>query len=307
MATKSLYGVTLALAPALTLLHYDVLYFAYGSNLDADNWVQWCEAEGYDPGSIEPLGRAWLPDYEPVFHYQSRLRKGGALDVRPRKGATTPGALFRVHDWTGLDAKEGLSGAYYRRVEVTALTQDGHAHAAITYCVCNERVGSFVPPGAEYQEIVTRGLCRFGHAPDQFLAAAGGQPSPATPRAIFAYGTLMRGEQSHDLIAPRLRGAHHPARITGASLIRIDWYPGLVLSKDGVVHGDLFELDDVSAALDELDPYEDFTGYGDADSLYRRSLVRAHTNGGAVLAWTYVFLGGADGFPVIESGRWSDA
>ncbi len=284
-----------------------MLYFAYGSNLDVDNWVQWCETKGYDPASIEPLGRAWLPDYEPVFHYQSRLRKGGALDVRPRRGTATPGALFRVHDWRGLDAKEGLSGGYYRRIEVMALTDDGHAHEAVTYGVCEERVGEFVPPAPEYREIVTGGLTRFGHTPDQFLAAAGGESGPANPNVIFAYGTLMRGECRHDLIAPRLRGVHNPARVTGASLVRIDWHPGLVLTSEGAVHGELFEVDDMAAALEELDPYEDFGGYGDDGSLYRRSIVSAHTNGGPVLAWTYVYLGDAAALPVIASGRWSDA
>ena len=296
----------LTLALALSLLHYIVFYFAYGSNLDADNWVQWCEAKGYDPQSLEPLGRAWLPDYEPVFHYQSRLRKGGALDVRPRKGTATPGALFRVHDWTALDAKEGLSGRYYRRFEVVALTDDGHAHPAVTYCVCDERLGSFVPPGPEYQEIVTRGLSRFGHGHDQFLAAACGESSPSVTTAIFAYGTLMHGERSHERVAQRLRRTHRPARVSGATLVRIDWYPGLVLNAEGVVHGELFEIDDIGAALDELDSYEDFAGYRDDGSLYRRSLVRTHTNGGAMLAWTYVFLGDAEDLPVIASGRWTD-
>ncbi len=284
-----------------------MLYFAYGSNLDTHNWVEWCETKGYDPASLELVGRAWLPDYEPVFHYQSRLRKGGALDVRPRKGTATPGALFRVRDWTGLDAKEGLSGRYYRRIEVVALTDDGHAHRAVTYSVCDERRCSFVPPGPEYQEIVTRGLARFGHGPEQFLAAARGEPTPSITTAIFAYGTLMRGERSHGRVAPRLERTHHPARVPGASLVRIDWYPGLVLAGEGVVYGEVFEIDDIGAALDELDPYEDFTGYEDSDSLYRRSLVRTHTNGGAILAWTYVFLGDVADLSVIASGRWSDA
>ena len=48
-----------------------MLYFAYGSNLDAENWALWCETKGYDSVSIEPLGPAWLPDHELVFHYQS--------------------------------------------------------------------------------------------------------------------------------------------------------------------------------------------------------------------------------------------
>ena len=117
----------------------------------------------------------------------------------------------------------------------------------------------------------------------------------------------MRGERSHDLISQRIRSVRGPAEVTGASMVRIDWYPGLILDEGGMVHGEIYELDDVAAALAELDPYEDFTGYGSADSLYRRSLVRAVANGAALLAWTYIYLGDSDGFPVVPSGRWPGA
>jgi gamma-glutamylcyclotransferase (GGCT)/AIG2-like uncharacterized protein YtfP len=284
-----------------------VLYFAYGSNLDEENWALWCDKKGYDPASIEVLGPAWLPDHELVFRYQSRLRQGGALDVRPRHGTAIPGALFRVHDWEGLDAQEGLAGGDYRRISVTALTDDGRAHSAMTYCVCDERVRDFVAPGPEYRQIVTRGLSRFGHAHDGFLAAASGAPAPPCTTAIFAYGTLMSGERSHDMLAPRVRRAYGSAHVVGASLIHVDWYPGLVLSAGGSVHGELYEIEDVAAALEELDSYEDFSGYGSEGSLYRRSLVSAVTAGGSMLAWTYIYLGDADAFPVIPSGRWTGA
>lgn len=282
-----------------------VLYFAYGSNLDADNWTLWCERRGYEPASLEPLGPAWLPDHELVFHYESRLRGGGALNILPRHGTTIPGALFRVHDWEGLDAKEGVAGGYYRRVPVTALTADGRAHAAITYRVCDPRVGDFVAPGPEYREMVIRGLSRFGHSSDGFLAAASGTAAPPTPSAIFAYGTLMRGERSHDLLAPRVRRSLGTAQVTGASLVHIDWYPGLVLSDQGLVHGEVYELESIDTTLQELDAYEDFFGYERDDSLYRRSLVVAATSTGPRLAWTYVYLGDARAFPLISSGRWS--
>lgn len=284
-----------------------MLYFAYGSNLDEENWELWCRNKGYDSASIEPLGPAWLPDHELVFHYQSRLRRGGALDVRPRHGTAIPGALFRVHDWEGLDAKEGVSGGYYRRISVTALTDDGRAHSATTYRVCDERVCGFVPPGPEYREMVMRGLSRFGHHHGGFLGAASGAAAAPIPTAIFTYGTLMRGQRSHDLLAPRVRRAHPSAHVVRASLIHIDWYPGLILSDEGFVHGELYELDDVAATLQELDSYEDFSGYDDQDSLYRRSLVSALTNGGSTLAWTYIYLGDADAFPLIPSGRWTGA
>jgi gamma-glutamylcyclotransferase (GGCT)/AIG2-like uncharacterized protein YtfP len=285
-----------------------VLYFAYGSNLDSENWVLWCEKRGYDPASIEALGPAWLPDHELVFHYQSRLRKGGALDLRPRRGSTIPGALFRVNDWEGLDAKEGVSGGYYHRVSVTALTDDGQAHPATTYRVCDGRVDDFVPPAPEYREMVTRGLSCFGHGHDGFLAAARGASAPPRPAAIFTYGTLMRGEPSHHLLAARVRRAHGAAQVIGASLIQLDWYPGLVLGGgNGPVHGELYELDDPTAALETLDSYEDFSGYDSEGSLYRRSLISALTSGGSNLAWTYVYLGDADAYPLVPSGRWTSA
>lgn len=284
-----------------------MLYFAYGSNLDEENWALWCDKKGYDRESIEPLGPAWLPDHELVFHYQSRLRGGGALDVRQRHGTAIPGALFRVHDWEGLDAKEGVSGGYYRRMSVMTLTDDGRAHPATTYCVCDERIVDLVAPGPEYREMVTRGLSRFGHSDDAFLAAASGASASPTPTVLFAYGTLMNGERRHDLLATRVRRAHGPAHIAGASLIHIDWYPGLVLSDDGAVHGELYELDEIDTALHELDSYEDFSGYDNEDSLYRRSLVSAVTSDGSLLAWTYIYLGDADAFPLIPSGRWSGA
>ena len=48
-------------------------------------------------------------------------------------------------------------------------------------------------------------------------------------------------------------------------------------------------------------------GYGEDSSLYRRSLVTAVTDGGSVLAWAYIYLGDADAFPLIPSGRWTGA
>ncbi len=285
-----------------------MLYFAYGSNLDEQSWATWCAARGYDPASIEPLGPAWLPDYELVFRYRSRLRAGGALDVRARRGSATPGALFRVRDWAGLDAKEGVAGDYYERIRVTVLTNDGHAHLAQTYRVHAHRLErSFVAPAPEYREMVARGLSRFGHGHEGFLAAAEDRVVPPMPNALFTYGTLMSGQARHDLIGPRARLALGPGHVAGARLIHIDWYPGMVLGGPGSVHGELFELDDVAAVLEELDAYEDFAGYEDPGSLYRRSLVEVHGSSRTTLAWTYVYLGDPEAFRAIESGRWSGA
>jgi gamma-glutamylcyclotransferase (GGCT)/AIG2-like uncharacterized protein YtfP len=76
---------------------------------------------------------------------------------------------------------------------------------------------------------------------------------------------------------------------------------------NGPVHGELYELDDLAVALEALDAYEDFAGYDREGSLYRRSLVSALGSSGSVLAWTYIYLGDADAYPLIPSGRWSSA
>ena len=282
-----------------------MFHFAYGSNLDATNWTRWCETRGYDPGSMEPVGAAWLPDFEPVFHYRSRLRSGGTLDVRPRRGTATPGALFRVHDWAGLDAKEGVSGGYYERTHVTALTEDGRAHDAITYKVCASRVRGFIAPEDEYLRIVQRGLSRFGHSDGQLLAVARGVDAAPLPNALFAYGTLMRGKRGHELIRPHLRAMVAGAFVERAALVRIDWYPGLVLQDNGSVRGELFQLEESAAALGRLDEYEDFHGYDQPESLFRRSLVRVRTEDREALAWTYTYVGSIDGLSFIESGEWA--
>lgn len=282
-----------------------MFHFAYGSNLDATNWTLWCERRGYDPESIEPIGRAWLPDFEPVFHYRSRLREGGTLDVRPRRGTATPGALFRVRDWTGLDAKEGVAGGYYERIGVTALTEDGQAHDAITYRVCADRVRGFIAPEGEYLRIVQRGLSRFGHSHDQLLAVARGAGAAPAPDALFAYGTLMQGRGGHELIEPHLCGTAARAFVERAGLVRIDWYPGMVRRDKGSVFGELFQLRESAAAFGRLDEYEDFHGYDRPESLFRRSLVRVRTDDGEALAWTYIYTGRIDGLPPIESGHWT--
>lgn len=281
-----------------------MLYFAYGSNLDEENWSDWCTNRGHDPSSIVPIGPAWLPDHEPVFHYQSRLRQGGALDVQPRFGATTPGALFKVYDWAGLDAKEGARGGYYRRESVTVLTDDGHAHAAITYRVCEARITPHIAPTEAYYELCARGLSRFGHGTEHLRSAAADEPVPQVVDDVFVYGTLMYEQSRHDLMVGH--GGFADAEVQGAQLHRIDWYPGIVPGA-GAVFGETYRYDNVTTILRTLDEYEDFKGYDADKSLYRRSLMRARKKDGTTLAWAYVYLGEVNASTLIETGDWKAA
>ena len=152
-------------------------YFGFGSNLDAEDLARWCEARGFDGARIRFVERAWLPEHELAFHYHSKSRRGGALDVRPRVGAAVPGALFEVNEdgWRALDHKEG-AGVTYARREVVTLDARGEERPAVTYQVRPDYVRDHhVPPTDEYRATVTRGLRALDHPTTHLESASSGR------------------------------------------------------------------------------------------------------------------------------------
>lgn len=78
-------------------------------------------------------------------------------------------------------------------------------------------------------------------------------PVPAGTRCVFVYGTLRRG-QANDITrlrpAPRLLGR---ARVRGR-LYHLGAYPGVVLSGDGWVLGEVYAIEAaLEARLDEIE------------------------------------------------------
>ncbi|MBE0658222.1 MAG: gamma-glutamylcyclotransferase [Bryobacteraceae bacterium] len=113
--------------------------------------------------------------------------------------------------------------------------------------------------------------------------------------AIFAYGTLMRGESRHGVLA-----AAGPLRIVAATaqgrLINIGPYPA-VLEGDETVHGEYCEFEDLSELLPRLDGIE--------GSDYRRERVRVVLDGGEEAeAWMYLWNGTLQDGPRIMTGSW---
>ena len=81
------------------------LYFGYGSNLDWNDWVQYCEKKSAHPDGLKEREPAWLVGHHLKFHYHSRGRKGGAADVVPIDAYhATPGALFDVSEDASINA-----------------------------------------------------------------------------------------------------------------------------------------------------------------------------------------------------------
>lgn len=133
-----------------------VLYFAYGSNLDAD-----VRRERRLPGS--PVGTAWLPDHRLSFHKPSR-RWGAVATVEPCPGRGVWGLLFEVPRGRSPRLIESEGG--FVRVDVDVHTDGGMARARCH--VGNRRLRSPVAPMLEHLRVVYQGLRQHG-APDAYV------------------------------------------------------------------------------------------------------------------------------------------
>ena len=110
---------------------------------------------------------------------------------------------------------------------------------------------------------------------------------------VFVYGTLLAGEPNHRLL--RTASFEGLARTAdGFALFDLGAFPGMVRTEAGVVHGEVYRVDDRTlAALDRLEGHPDF---------YVRTLIRL-ADGHEV--WAYLLDAvRVRGRAVIPSGRW---
>ena len=286
------------------------IYFAYGSNLDAENWAAFCARYDADPACMEPIGPALLPDCELVFNYRSVLRAGGALNIRERKGHFVHGALFEVTElgWEVLDIKESVAKGCYTRIEHMAITRGGRPMPVTTYQVTPQRQEGFVPPSDEYSQIVSRGLKSFGLPSTQLENAARNQQSEPDAEGVFVYGTLMRGETNHDAIRQHDPEETVRGRASGRLHATAADYPMLDVHEhheQDVVHGEFMRFTDAGPVLETLDVVETFSGYATDGNEYVRTLVEVDTGHSTTrLAWTYVAADRSIVGKRIESGCW---
>jgi gamma-glutamylcyclotransferase (GGCT)/AIG2-like uncharacterized protein YtfP len=273
----------------------EVLYFAYGSNLNKDDWAH------YSSKPLEPLFTAYLPDHQVRFSYRSPVRGGGVLDLRPAIGHIVPGVMFRGGDehWATLNRKEGPA---YQRLEKICLTTDGREHRAFVYEVLDDKREPFVPPSTGYLDVVSVGLQSF-KLPSAHLEAAARNEADAPLEALFSYGTLMRGECRHSFVSDA--ESIVPARTHGL-LFDCGDYPTLRVAEGQrqVVRGELLRLPGIRERLRVLDEVEGFAGFGRDGSWFRRGLIEATTEDRRThVAWTY--LGESPvATAVIASGDW---
>ena len=135
-----------------------VLYFAYGSNLDAEQLRARC------PSSSSRFAARLRPHRLDFTHYSTRWT-GGAADVLPHSGEEVWGVVYELDegDLTLLDRFE--SG--YERVTLSVEAEDGASHAVITYMVRQKR--NFLP-----SDIYLDKILRWGERwelPAEYLAS----------------------------------------------------------------------------------------------------------------------------------------
>ena len=287
------------------------IYFAYGSNLDAQNWREFCARHNANAQSMKPIGPAVLPDCELVFNYRSVLRSGGALNIRERAGHFVHGALFEVsdHGWEVLDLKESVAAGCYRRISHMAIVSGGRTVPVVTYQVTRQRTeDEFVAPSDEYTGIVRRGLAAFGLPSDQYEKAAVNEKTDAQVDSVFVYGTLMRGESRHGAIEQHRPAEFGAANAPGRLHATAADYPMLDVHGDepaGIVRGEVARFSNTGPVLETLDRVEAFHGYARGGHEYVRTLLEVDTaNGARRLAWTYVAGDRSMIGARIDSGCW---
>lgn len=107
-------------------------------------------------------------------------------------------------------------------------------------------------------------------------------------RHVFVYGTLMKGLSNHQVIQPFIKSIEQ-ASLQGQLFHLPYGYPAM-MSGEGVVFGELVELDGPEEALVALDQLEDYYGAGNPNNLYNRVLREVEVaNGQGVMAYVYLW------------------
>jgi len=170
-----------------------MLYFAYGSNLNAKAVAEWCRHYGYRPPALKPGKPAVLDNYRLCFPIFSEYWGGGIGDIAYDAGKYVAGAVFDLTEaeLDVLDHKVGRTldpagkeiGVYKRiEIEVSPMTK-GKPLQAITYQgISVEKYD--IPPTQHYMDLVIQGAYSHGLSMmwisylQSFSTQAGRKPKP---------------------------------------------------------------------------------------------------------------------------------
>lgn len=105
---------------------------------------------------------------------------------------------------------------------------------------------------------------------------------------VFVYGTLMRGLYNHHVVEPFIASVQ--GGVTKGILFDLPYGYPAVVQGDGVVAGELIELNNIVVALERLDELEDYFGVSNPNNLYERVIQEIDTKKGEkTLAYFYIW------------------
>ena len=141
-----------------------VMYFAYGSNLDGRQMRARC-------ASAEPEARAVLPNHALAFGGFSRRWGGAVATIVPADGAQVEGLLYRLPptDLLTLDRYEGCPVAYLRLAKMVT-DEHGRRRRAQVYVQPGGGLGLWPPPQG-YTRVIRRAYRRLGFDTGRLAAA----------------------------------------------------------------------------------------------------------------------------------------
>ncbi len=134
-------------------------------------------------------------------------------------------------------------------------------------------------------------------------------PQPGAIRAFFVYGTLMRGERNHAVVARHWLVRVRVARVPGELFDTGEGHPAMRLSSGAsMVWGELLEPADLEAATRAMDELEGYAGPGVAGNHYERVQVEVTVEADSSVcpAWVYVYARDLPAQARIASGRWRE-
>ena len=142
-------------------------YFAYGSNLDAEQMRTRCP-------DAEQIGPAELPGYRLAFTGHNRSWGGAVATLCADPQRRAAGILWSLSDadLEHLDYWEGYPSVYQRR-PLTVWRPSGAATEAITYLKVDERPAR---PAPAYLDLIRRAYQRYGFDPEALTFALEGLP-----------------------------------------------------------------------------------------------------------------------------------
>lgn len=133
------------------------LYFAYGSNMDSNDFVRWCTRNSCEVPKFSDTEPAILKKYKLDFNYYSTSRQSGAANIMPEPSQSVYGLVSEISetDMAIVSKKEGFP-SYYEKINVTIETLAGVTmHNVVTFKATRAREkSSFQPPSRYYLDLI---------------------------------------------------------------------------------------------------------------------------------------------------------